>query len=80
MKGQPLDVDSNLKVLGKRLLKKRGLPQFQAVEVNYEMLCAEGDRLQHEQQMILDMKLSEDYFKNMNKGQTGPLICTGFGA
>ena len=57
-----VDAESNLKELSRRLLKCENLPTFAAMQVDVAMLCREGERLENEQQMILDNKLSEDYF------------------
>jgi hypothetical protein len=60
--------------LSRRLLKKDNLPQFEPVRLTYGMLEAEGERLEHEQEMVNSHRLSEEYLKNLDKEGAGGLI------
>ena len=47
------------------------LPKFEAVELTLDMLCAEGERLVAEQEMVNSMRLSAEY---LNMGSAGPSL------
>lgn len=67
IQGDIADSNENLKELGRRLIKKEGLPEFKPVTLNRPMLMAEGERLVREQDMVNSMKLSHDYLKPQKK-------------
>ena len=64
--------NSNLAELGKRLARKENLPVFEPAVLTLQDLIDEGERLEREQQMVLDHKLSKEYLKDT--GSSGQLI------
>ena len=56
-------VDANLSELSKRLANKRDLPKFEPAVLTLEMLVAEGERLENEQEMVMTHNLSKEYFR-----------------
>ncbi|EFJ49235.1 hypothetical protein VOLCADRAFT_42653, partial [Volvox carteri f. nagariensis] len=44
---------------------KSGLPRFEPVRLTVDMLVAEGERLENEQQQVLNHKLSADYLRHV---------------
>lgn len=60
--------------LTRRLLKKDNLPEFEPVQLTYDMLEREGARLEAEQQLVNNHKLSEEYLKNLKLEGAGGLI------
>lgn len=65
--GEKLTSDANMGELGKRLLKKTGLPEFKPVTLTLEMLVAEGERLEREQTMVNSHNLAKEYLKPQKK-------------
>ena len=63
--------DANMSELTRRLLRKDSLPVFEPVQLTYRMLEAQGERLEREQQMVNDFKLSTEYLKHLQKEQGG---------
>ncbi|GLC43680.1 hypothetical protein PLESTM_001503900 [Pleodorina starrii] len=61
--------DANLSGLHRRLLSvnKAGPPRFEPVRLTLDMLVAEGERLEREQQQVLDHKLSADYLRHVGR-------------
>ena len=53
--------DGNLTKISQRLLHKSDLPQFEPVNLNLDSLMEEGDRLVYEQEMVNNLRLSDDY-------------------
>ncbi|KXZ48423.1 hypothetical protein GPECTOR_28g831 [Gonium pectorale] len=60
---------ANLSALHQRLLSvsKSGLPTFEPVRPTLDMLVAEGERLEMEQQQVNDHKLSQEYLKHVGR-------------
>lgn len=67
---------ANLAELGKRLARKENLPVFEPAVLTLEDLVKEGERLEEEQQRVLDNKLSKEYLRDTG---SGPSIL-GFGS
>ena len=67
IKGEISDENENLKDLGRRLLRQEDLPQFEPVDLSLDMLLKEGRRLVMEQDMVMNMKLSEEYLTKGKK-------------
>ncbi|KAL4518051.1 hypothetical protein Ndes2526B_g01513 [Nannochloris sp. 'desiccata'] len=68
--GDISEENENLQNLGKRLLKKDAttpLPSFEPENLTLKDLLAQGERLVAEQDLVQNMKLSQEYLKN----QTG---------
>ena len=65
--------DSNLSELTKRLVSKRDLPKFEAVELTLDMLMREGERLEYEQEMVNQHNLASEYL-NFGKERTCPIL------
>ena len=63
IKGDISEENDNLKDLGRRLVRQEGLPKFEPVQLTLKDLLQEGERLVHEQEMVMKMKLSDEYMK-----------------
>ena len=48
-------------------MAKEKLPSFEPVELTLELLKVQGDRLVHEQDMVMQSKLSEEYYRKQSK-------------
>ncbi|GIL60816.1 hypothetical protein Vafri_15343 [Volvox africanus] len=61
--------DANLSELHRRLLNsdKSGIPRFEPVRLTLDMLVQEGERLENEQQQVLNHKLSADYLRHVGR-------------
>jgi hypothetical protein len=66
---------SNLRKIGERLVSKDKLPEFEPVDLTLDSLVEEGDRLVYEQEMVNNMRLSDEYVKK----QYGSGSMLGFG-
>ncbi|KAL6759142.1 hypothetical protein V8C86DRAFT_2582687 [Haematococcus lacustris] len=56
---------ANMALLSQRLVRKASLPTFESVKLRLEDLVREGERLEMEQQQVLNHKLSQEYLKPM---------------
>ena len=65
--GSITDENENLKELGRRLVHQEDLPQFEPLTLTVDDLIVEGDRLVREQDMINNVRLSNDYLKPQRK-------------
>lgn len=65
--GDISEENSNLKELGRRLVKSENLPEFEPVDLKVADLIKEGERLVMEQDHVNSMKLSEEYLKKQKK-------------
>lgn len=75
--GEISEENENLKELGRRLVAKEGLPQFEPVELTMDMLLAEGDRLVREQDAVQSMRLSDEYLKKQRQIHRGMIGLSG---
>lgn len=66
--GRIAEENENLKEMTKRLLSQKGLPVFKPVKLSVKMLVQEGERLENEQQMVKNLKLSDEYLKKQKGG------------
>lgn len=67
IQGEFVESNQNMIELGRRLLHKEGLPEFEPVDLTMFMLMEEGRRLQSEQDFVSSMRLSDEY---MNKSKS----------
>lgn len=51
--------NANLTALNKRLVQKLDLPKFEPVRLTLDMLVQEGERLEHEQEMVRRTNLAQ---------------------
>lgn len=77
LKGAISEANENLQELGRRLVRQENLPKFEPVELTLKMLMREGDRLVREQEMVMRLKLSDDYLKKQRKMQRSMIGLTG---
>ncbi|KAG2493553.1 hypothetical protein HYH03_008367 [Edaphochlamys debaryana] len=63
--------DANLSSLHKHLVanNKQGTPQFEPPRLTLDLLVEQGERLEMEQQQVMDHKLSAEYLKHVGKEQ-----------
>ena len=59
--------NENLKELGRRLVHQEDLPVFEPLQLRVDDLIVEGDRLVREQDMINNLRLSNEYLKPQKK-------------
>ncbi|GAX74854.1 hypothetical protein CEUSTIGMA_g2300.t1 [Chlamydomonas eustigma] len=52
-----------LKKLGRRLVDKVDLPKFEPVSLTLDMLIEQGERLEHEQTLVMTHNLAREYMK-----------------
>ena len=61
MVAEDITKDGNLQKISQRLLHKSRLPEFEPVNLDLDILMEEGDRLVYEQEMVNNLRLSDDY-------------------
>lgn len=61
------DENENLKDLGRRLVDQEDLPVFEPLQLAIDDLIVEGDRLVREQDLINNVRLSDEYLKPQKK-------------
>ena len=66
--------EANMSELCRRLVLKEDLPTFEALDLCFEDLLAEGRRLAQEQEYVNTQNLAKEYLKNMDDGNAGGLI------
>lgn len=77
--GEISDENENLQNLGKKLLNRENtpMPSFEPVDLTLKDLLVQGERLVAEQDMVQNMKLSEEYMKNHTPGAQSLIGLTG---